>query len=191
MMQIVNSLKKRRTYYNIKKELPASIENVIEMVEEITELVPDAFNMKSSRLVIVHGEMQNKLWDTIYNSFGGKVPREKIDSFLAGYGTILYFYDSRVVSDMQSKFPAYAANFPVWANQASGMLQLAVWSGLRELEIGASLQHYNPIIDKAVKELLNIPEEYVLIAEMPFGAIGEEPAQKDKEDIKKRVTVIS
>lgn len=61
MMQIVNSLKKRRTYYKIKKELPVSIENVIEMVEEITELVPDAFNMKSSRLVIVHGEMQNKL----------------------------------------------------------------------------------------------------------------------------------
>ncbi len=46
MMQIVSSLKKRRTYYNIKKELPVSIENVIEIVEEITELVPDAFNMK-------------------------------------------------------------------------------------------------------------------------------------------------
>lgn len=191
MMQIVNSLKKRRTYYKIKKELPVSIENVIEIVEEITELVPDAFNMKSSRLVIVYGEMQNKLWDKIYDTFGGKVPREKIDSFLAGYGTILYFYDSKVVSDMQSKFPTYAANFPVWANQASGMLQLAVWSGLRELEIGASLQHYNPVIDKAVKELLNIPEEYVLIAEMPFGAIVEEPAQKEKEDIKKRVKVIS
>lgn len=190
-MQIVNSLKKRRTYYKIKKELPVSIENVIEMVEAITELVPDAFNMKSSHLVIVYGEMQNKLWDKIYDTFGGKVPREKIDSFLAGYGTILYFYDSKVVSDMQSKFPAYAANFPVWANQASGMLQLAVWSGLRELEIGASLQHYNPVIDKAVKELLNIPEEYVLIAEMPFGAIVEEPAQKEKEDIKKRVKVIS
>lgn len=191
MMQIVSSLKKRRTYYNIKKELPVSIENVIEIVEEITELVPDAFNMKSSRLVIVYGEMQNKLWDKIYDTFGGKVPREKIDSFLAGYGTILYFYDSKVVSDMQSKFPTYAANFPVWANQASGMLQLAVWSGLRELEIGASLQHYNPVIDKAVKELLNIPEEYVLIAQMPFGAIGGEPAQKEKEDIKKRVTIIS
>ena len=191
MMQIVNSLKKRRTYYKIKKELPVSIENVIEMVEAITELVPDAFNMKSSHLVIVYGEMQNKLWDKIYDTFGGKVPREKIDSFLAGYGTILYFYDSKVVSDMQSKFPAYAANFPVWANQASGMLQLAVWSGLRELEIGASLQHYNPVIDKAVKELLNIPEEYVLIAEMPFGAIVEEPAQKEKEEIKKRDKVIS
>ena len=64
-MQIVNSLKNRRTYYNIKKELPVSIEKVIEMVEEITELVPDAFNMKSSRVFIVYGEMQNKLWDKI------------------------------------------------------------------------------------------------------------------------------
>ena len=92
---------------------------------------------------------------------------------------------------LQNKYPSYAENFPVWANQASAMLQIAVWSGLRELEIGASLQHYNPVIDKAVKELLNVPEEYVLIAQMPFGAIGQEPAQKEKEDIKKRVTVIS
>ena len=96
-MNIINSLKKRRTYYNIKKEMPVSIAKVIEMVEEITELVPDAFNMKSSRVVIVHGEMQNKLWDKVYDVFGGKVPREKIDSFKAGAGTILYFYDKKVV----------------------------------------------------------------------------------------------
>lgn len=76
-MQIVNSLKKRRTYYNIKKELPVPIEKVIELVEEVTELVPDSFNMKSSRAVIVHGEMQDKLWDTVYNAFEGKVSEEK------------------------------------------------------------------------------------------------------------------
>lgn len=190
-MQIVNSLKKRRTYYNIKKELPVSIEKVIELVEELTELVPDSFNMKSSRVVIVHGEMHNKLWDTVYNVFGGKVSQEKIAGFRAGKGTVLYFYDSKTVAGLQEKFPSYADNFPVWANQASAMLQIAVWSGLREMEIGASLQHYNPVIDTAVKELLNIPENYVLVAQMPFGAIGAEPAQKDKEDIKKRVTVIS
>ncbi len=67
------------------------------------------------------------------------------------------------------------------------MLQLSIWSGLRELGIGASLQHYNPVIDKAVKELFNIPDGYVLVAEMPFGGILEEPEPKDKEDIKKRV----
>ena len=39
--------------------------------------------------------------------------------------------------------------------------------------------------------MFNIPEEYVLVAEMPFGAIEKEPAQKEKEDIKQRVQVIS
>ena len=111
----------------------------------------------------------------------------KIDSFRAGSGTILYFYDRKVVESLQKQYPLYADNFPVWASQSSAMLQLAVWSGLRELNIGASLQHYNPVIDNAVKELLHLSGDYVLVAEMPFGGIVEEPAPKDKEEIEKRV----
>ena len=64
---------------------------------------------------------------------------------------MLYFYDEAVVQALQAQFPLYAANFPGWALQSSGMLQLSVWSGLRELGVGASLQHYNPIIDKDVR----------------------------------------
>ena len=105
----------------------------------------------------------------------------------AGSGTILYFYDRKVVESLQKQYPLYADNFPVWASQSSAMLQLAVWSGLRELNIGASLQHYNPVIDNAVKELLHLSGDYVLVAEMPFGGIVEEPAPKDKEEIEKRV----
>ena len=30
---------------------------------------------------------------------------------------------------------------------AAGMLQLAVWTALAEKGLGASLQHYNPLID--------------------------------------------
>lgn len=91
---------------------------------------------------------------------------------------------------MQEQFPRYAENFTVWANQANGMLQLAIWSGLRELGIGASLQHYNPVIDERVKKLLQLPEEYVFVAQMPFGGIVNEPALKEKEDINKRVRVV-
>lgn len=80
-MKIIESLQARRSYYSIKKELPVSIEAVIKMVEEVTELVPDAFNMKSSRVVVVHGEKQDALWDEIEKAFGGKVAKEKIDSF--------------------------------------------------------------------------------------------------------------
>lgn len=137
-MKITEALKARRSYYAINRELPVAIDRVMDMVKELTELVPDAFNMKSSRAAVVHGEKQDQLWNKIYDVFEGKVAREKIDSFRAGSGTILYFYDRKVVESLQKQYPLYADNFPVWASQSSAMLQLAVWSGLRELNIGAS-----------------------------------------------------
>lgn len=188
-MSIVESLKNRRSYYHINKELPVSQEEVIGKIQELTELVPDAFNMKSSRIVVMMGENQDRLWDAIYEVFGGKVPREKIDSFKAGAGTILYFVDENVVKGMQEQFALYADNFPIWANQASGMLQLSIWTGLRELNIGASLQHYNPIIDDMVHKMFEVPENYRLLAQMPFGGIVEEPEPKEKEDITKRINL--
>lgn len=189
-MSMTEALKKRRSYYNIEKKLPVEQEEVIRLVEECTELVPDAFNMKSSRVVVVTGEKQQELWDKIDGLFGGKVPPEKIGGFRAGAGTILYFYDGSVVKGLQDRFPAYAHNFPVWANHASAMLQISIWTGLREMGIGASLQHYNPVIDKLVQEFCQVPENYVLVAQMPFGGIVSEPNPKEKEDIKNRVKVI-
>ena len=138
-MKIQDSLEQRRTYYAINNNLPTDEETVISLIQKLTVLVPDSFNMKSSRVAVVFGENHEKLWDNIYNVFEGKVPRAKIDSFRAGAGTILYFYDENTVKGLQEQFPPYAANFPVWANQSSGMLQLSIWSGLRELGIGASL----------------------------------------------------
>lgn len=101
MMKITEALKARRSYYAINRELPVAIDRVMDMVKELTELVPDAFNMKSSRVAVVHGEKQDQLWNKIYDVFEGKVAREKIDSFRAGSGTILYFYDRKVVESLQ------------------------------------------------------------------------------------------
>ena len=78
-----------------------------------------------------------------------------------------------------------------WAMQANGMLQISIWSGLRELNIGASLQHYNPIIDEAIRNLFHLPDSYKLIAQMPFGEIVEEPAPKEKETIGARVSIVT
>ena len=127
------------------------------------------------------------MWDTIYDAFDGKVAREKINGFKAAAGTVLYFYDQEIVKAMQKQFSSYADNFPVWANQANGMLQLSVWAALRERNIGANLQHYNPVIDKKVKELLGLPESWVLLAQMPFGGIVAQPDPKEKENIELRV----
>lgn len=188
-MSMIDALKVRRSVYKIGKALPVDEEKIMRLVNEATALVPDAFDMKSQRVVLALGEKHDKLWDAIYDAFGGKVAREKIDGFKAGYGTVLYFYDADVVKSLQEKFAPYAANFPIWAQQANGMLQLSIWSGLAELGVGANIQHYNPVIDEAVRELFGLPENYVLVAQMPFGGIVEPPTPKAGEDISLRVRI--
>lgn len=189
-MSVNSGLKLRRSIYALNKELEISESEVVRFIEETVELVPDAFNMKSQRVVVALGERQNRLWDEISAVFDGKVPQEKIDGFKGAYGTVLYFYDKEVVNGLMEKFPAYAQNFPNWAQQSNGMLQISIWAGLRDLGIGANLQHYNPVIDNVVKEMFDIPESYVLLAQMPFGGIVSEPEAKEKEDIAARVKVV-
>lgn len=189
-MSVIDALQKRRTVYALNDQLPVSTNEVVELVENATKLVPDAFNMKSQRVAVVLGAKNKELWQAIYNAFEGKVAQEKIDGFAAGAGTILYFYDKQTVESLQEQFAAYAQNFPVWAQQSNGMLQINVWSALAEKGIGANLQHYNPVIDNAVRSLLNLPENWVLVAQMPFGGIAAAPAPKDGEDISARVKVI-
>jgi len=188
-MSFIQSLEKRRTYYNINRELPVSEEEVLDIVRKVTEATPDAFNMKSARVVVALGEKQDQLWDGVYDAFGGQIDREKINTFKNGYGSVLYFIDESVIKSYQEQFALYADNFPVWANQANGMLQSNIWTALREVGVGASLQHYNPVINEAVSRLFNIPDHWKLIAQMPFGGIGAEPDAKEKEDIEKRVIV--
>ena len=186
---MIEALKARRSVYGIGKKLPVEETEVVRVVEEATRLVPDAFDMKSQRVVLAMGEKHDRLWDAIYEAFGGKVAREKIDGFKAGCGTVLYFCDEAVVKSLQEKYALYAANFPIWAQQANGMLQLAIWAGLAKIGVGANIQHYNPVIDDAVRELFGLEENWKLVAQMPFGGIVEPPAPKAGEDIAKRVRI--
>ncbi|WP_261974689.1 nitroreductase family protein [Geobacter metallireducens] len=81
----------------------------------------------------------------------------------------------------------YSDNFPVWSNQSSGMLQYAIWSALELEGWGASLQHYNPVIDDSVKAAWNIPDNWKLIAQMPFGKPVAEPVSKEFQPVAGRV----
>lgn len=46
-----------------------------------------------------------------------------------------------------------------------------IWTALSQANIGANLQHYNPLIDDKIKELFSIPDTWKLTAQMPFGSI--------------------
>lgn len=164
-----NVITDRRSIYALNADLPVSEDDVISLVEELTELTPDAFNQKSARAIVVFGDKNQQVWDAIYDAFEGKVSREKIDSFAAGAGTILYFIDRSTIQSMQAQYELYADKFPIWANQANGMLQFNIWAALRSVGVGASLQHYNPVIDQAIREVTGAPGAWELVAQAPSG----------------------
>ncbi|MGP0575481.1 nitroreductase family protein [Paenibacillus peoriae] len=189
------ALKDRRSYYGISKEQVISDQRIQEIVEEAVKYTPTSFNSQTSRAVVLLGEHHDKLWniteDILREAVGNeeqfKSTAEKMNGFRSGYGTVLFFEDNNVVAGLQQQFEAYADNFPIWSNQSNGMLQLVVWTALEQEGLGASLQHYNPLIDEKVKNEWNIPEHWKLIAEMPFGKPTFQPGEKEFQPVEERV----
>lgn len=189
------ALKDRRSYYGISKEQVISDQRIQEIVEEAVKYTPTSFNSQTSRAVVLLGEHHDKLWnitegilrEVVGNEEQFKSTAEKMNGFRSGYGTVLFFEDNNVVAGLQQQFEAYADNFPIWSNQSNGMLQLVVWTALEQEGLGASLQHYNPLIDEKVKNEWNIPEHWKLIAEMPFGKPTFQPGEKEFQPVEERV----
>jgi len=178
---LIEAIRKRRSQYALGAKLPLPEAQVSALVREAVRLAPSSFNSQSSRVVVLYGDESRALWDIAKSELRKIVPAEafaateaKIDSFAAGAGTVLFFEDQGVVEGLQQKFALYADNFPVWSEQGSGMAQFAVWAALANAGIGASLQHYNPLIDAAVAARWSIPASWKLRAQMPFGS-NEQP----------------
>lgn len=179
-MNTLDSFKNRRSYYALDDKINVKDDQIIDFVTEATRLVPDAFGNNTQNVVIVLGENHKKLWDAIYYAYEGKVKREKIDSFKAGYGTLLFFYDNNLVEENKKNYPTYEQNMVPWAMQANGMLQLTCWNGLTEMGLGVNLQHYNPVIDDMVKEMFDVDSNMVLLGQMVFGNPTSAPDPKEK-----------
>ncbi|MEK3828467.1 nitroreductase family protein [Paenibacillus sp. FSL K6-1558] len=197
MSTFFDALKNRRSYYGISKESTISDAKIQEIVEEAVKYTPTAFNSQTSRAVVLLGEQHDKLWnhteeilrEVVGNEEAFQSTAEKMAGFRSGYGTVLFFEDNNVVAQLQQNFAAYADNFPIWSNQSNGMLQLVIWTALEQEGLGASLQHYNPLIDEKVKQEWNIPEHWRLIAQMPFGKPTVTPGEKEFQPIEERVKV--
>ncbi|MED3759659.1 MULTISPECIES: nitroreductase family protein [Peribacillus] len=188
------AIKERRSYYGINKEVQVTDEKIKEIVEFAVKHTPSAFNSQSSRLVVLTGSAHDKLWDITTQALRKAVgegdfssTQQKMDSFKAGYGSILFFEDESVVKSLQEQFATYADNFPIWSQQTSGMHQLVVWTALEAEGLGATLQHYNPLIDDDVKKEWNVPSNWKLIAQMPFGNPTAQPGDKEFKPLEDRI----
>lgn len=187
-------LKERRSHREINREIQVSDERIQEIVEFAVMHTPSAFNSQTARVVVLTDESHDQVWDITTETLRKVVgdgdftaTEQKMNAFKAGYGTILFFEDEAIVKSLQQQFPLYADNFPIWAEQSTGMHQLVVWAALEAEGLGASLQHYNPLIDEEVKAKWNIPSNWKLTAQMPFGNPTAPAAEKAFQPVEDRV----
>ncbi|KRL40201.1 nitroreductase family protein [Liquorilactobacillus nagelii] len=176
-------LKKRRTIYGLGRNVTVNKTELTALIKEAVRQSPTAFNNQSTRAIIVYGAASEKVWNIVADRLKTEVPNEeaytktkqKIATFKAGFGTVLLFTDQPTVKDHEEKFTLYADNFQDWSEQGLGGAQQNIWLALAANGLGASLQHYNPLIDDQIRQAFDVPTGWVLRAEMPFGSI-EAPA---------------
>lgn len=187
----------RRSIYALSDNLPVSNDEVVDLVEHAILHTPSSFNSQSTRVVVLFGDEHKKLWQMTEDALRDIVgddekfvsTKAKIDGFIAGAGTILFFEDQNVVKQMQENAPLYADKFPIWASQANAMHQYVIWTALASLDIGANLQHYNPVIDEAVARTWSIDTDWQLNAQLVFGAVREPAGDKAFAPIDTRLKV--
>lgn len=187
----------RRSIYALNKQLPVAKEEIVNLVEHTLLHTPSAFNSQSTRIIVLFGDDHEKLWQITEDTLRGivnddekfKPTQQKIEGFKAAAGSILFFEDYSVVKGLQENFALYADKFPDWSHHTSGMHQYVIWTKLAALNIGANLQHYNPVIDDQVAKTWNVDKDWHLIAQMVFGGIEQPAGDKSFEPIEKRLKV--
>lgn len=190
----------RHSQYDLNNSLPAGIDEVEELLGSILLTTPSAFNSQPVRMVLLTGAAHRRHWDLIKSLLIAKIGEEKyadgtadkIQGFRNATGTVLFFDDEEVTRSLQERFPAYAHNFPLWAEQVQGSHQYAAWLGLVGLGFGANLQHYTGLDDDRVREDAGVSAEYRFIAELVFGGMNSDTGEiKEKEPLSKTLRVVS
>ncbi|MBG9983414.1 nitroreductase family protein [Aerococcaceae bacterium DSM 111022] len=197
MSTFLELVKNRRTQYAIGNNTELTNEAIAERITEIVRDVPTASNSQTTRIAIIFGEENVKLWDHILDVQKDVLQGEMWDMMSGvmegakgGVGTVLFFEDLDAVEAM----PTSPSRVEVYKQNNNANAQYAVWLGLTDLGLGGSLQHmnvgYEQGFDKSVKELLGLPERWELQAQMPFGSIEGENAPKEYIADSDRVVVL-
>ena len=197
--KLKDAIKDRRTYYQLSNSSPVSDQEIQSILEHVLLYAPSAFNSQSARMLLLLGDNHTKMWEITKDELkkvskseeAFKATEDKVNtSFASGYGTVLFFEDQTVIKGLQGSLPSMAEKFTQWSEHSSGIAQILTWIGLESVGFGASLQHYNPLIDEAVKKEWSINEDWELIAQMPFGLPAGEPGEKPHVKLEERLVVV-
>ena len=180
-------MEKRRSVRILNDKMPISMDEVVERLKEVAELSPNAFLMQEIHLLVLTGDNHVKLWNKIIHDELQKVapaevfPRTeiKLDMFAKGAGTVLIFQDMDRVEEFKKKFALYADEMENWSQQDAGIVLANMWNSLTEAGVGATIQHYNPLINEAVAKEFDIPKNWLLNGQLVFGGIVSLPGDRE------------
>jgi predicted oxidoreductase (fatty acid repression mutant protein) len=198
-VSISTAVEQRRSKRALEAKSPVPDKVIVELAEHAILHVPSAFNNQAARVTVLFGENHKKLWaitgKTLLNKIGEERYKDgteqKMTAFANGYGTILFWDDACVAKALNEHAPnMYKDKTDEWVQQSQGMHQYYLWTALDALGLGASLQHYNPLIDEEVQKTWNISSDWKLRAQMVFGTPkegSELPAKEQKVPLEQRV----
>ena len=186
-MEFREAVSARRSEYLLDAQ-GVDADSVVSVLRGIAGKVPSSYNVQSTRMFVLAGEDHRRLWgiveDVLRERSGDperfKRTHEKLAGFSAAAGTILFYEIDARTEELIEKYPSYRNLFPQWAEHGNAMMQFASWVAIRDMGLGANIQHYNPIIDSRVADEFGIPEGYRLIAQMVFGRVVAPAGPKSK-----------
>ena len=96
--QFLQAVERRRTRYALTDRSPVSDDKIEEIISFSVKAAPSAFNSQGARLLVLFGVRHKEFWNLVRESLKAVVPaekfaptEEKLASFGAGRGTILFF----------------------------------------------------------------------------------------------------
>lgn len=178
--RFIEDLNKRRSIHDLGDKIPFTQDEVIRLVLDAIREYPSSYNGQSARLVFLFGEEHKNMWNMVLSAMlRANLPPErlahsqhKIQNWcLHGAGTILFYEDQDTVKKQQEANPRYTKKFPVFSEHGNAIAQYAVWCTFATANIGASLHHYNELIEEESQAAFEVPASWKLVAQMPFGSI--------------------
>lgn len=197
MSNFLNLIQKRRSIYHLNNQSEISTNEIIQGIKTCLKHTPSAFNSQTARIIVLLNEPYKNFWQSTKKTLKKITPpeqfehtKEKLNAFSEGIGTILFFEEQHTIAALEEKFPLYKENFKIWSEQSSGMLQYAIWLFLTDNNLGANLQHYNPLVDEYIHKTFNAPTSWKLVAQMNFGGIQKPAGEKTFLETDKRFKTI-
>lgn len=192
-MNFNDVLSTRHSEYDLSKEVRINDVAIESLVQDVLTYTPSAFNSQSQRILLLMKKEHDDFWMYLIEKMKDIVPAEnyqttkdKLLKFKNAYGTVMFYEDMQVVENLQDKYPLYKEQFSRWSIEQNGMLQSNVWLALKANDLGASLQHYNELVDDYLKETYHLPIQWELRAQMPFGKIVNKSNAKSRVELSKR-----